>query len=223
MQGDLAVERMCQLAQVSRAGFYRYLRRRSQSEEEVAVRSAVQSVVIEHHWRYGYRRVTAELRARGMIVNHKRVVRVMREDNLLAVRKEWFRPVAHSLRAVRIYLNLASRMTVSGPNQLWAADITYIRLACEFVYLAVVLDVFSRKVVGWALDRSLRARLPLHALERATANRRPPPGVVHHSDQGVQYACREYVERLRHHGMLPSMSRPANPRTHTTMQHARVF
>ena len=218
LQGDLSVERMCQLAQVSRAGFYRYLRCRWQDEEEVAVRSAVQTVVIEHRWRYGYRRVTAELRARGMIVNHKRVVRVMREDNLLAVRQGWFRPVVHSLRTVRIYLNLASRMTLSGPNQLWAADITYIRLACEFVYLAVVLDVFSRKVVGWALDRGLRARLPLYALERAIANRRPPPGLVHHSDQGVQYACREYVERLRHYGMLPSMSRPANPYDNATCE-----
>src|SRR6202050_2075391 len=153
-----------------------------------------------------------------MIVNHKRVVRVMREDNLLAVRQEWFRPVVHSLRTVRIYLNLASRMTLSGPNQLGAADITYIRLACEFVYLAVVLDVFSRKVVGWAIDRGLRAQLPLYALERATANRRPPPGLVHHSDQGVQYACREYVERLRHYGMLPSMSRPANPYDNATCE-----
>src|ERR1700683_2130850 len=113
-----------------------------------------------------------------MIVNHKRVVRVMREDNLLAVRQEWFRPVVHSLRTVRVYLNLAGRMTLSGPNQLWTADITYIRLACEFVYLAVVLDIFSRRVVGWALGRSLRAQLPLCALERAMADRRPPPGVV---------------------------------------------
>src|SRR6204780_2256212 len=109
-------------------------------------------------------------------------------------------------------------MTLLGPNQLWVADITYIRLACEFVYLAVVLDVFSRKVVGWALDRGLRARLPLYALERAIANRRPPPGLVHHSDQGVQYACREYVERLRHYGMLPSMSRPANPYDNATCE-----
>ena len=208
MQGDLAVERMCQLAQVGRAGFYRYLQCGWQGEEEVAVRSAVQSVVIGHRWRYGYRRVTAELRAQGMIVNHKRIARIMREDNLLTVQRDWLRPADHSLRAARIYLNLANRMSVLGPNQLWVADITYIRLTREFVYLAVVLDAFSRKVIGWVLGRSLKAQLPVCALGRAIANRRPPPGVVHHSDQGVQYASREYLQKLKEHGMLPSMSRP---------------
>jgi putative transposase len=218
LQGGLGVERMCQLGQVSRAGFYRYLQRGWQSEEEVALRSVIQDIVLEHRWRYGYRRVAAGLRAQGMIVNHKRIARLMREDNLLALRQEWFRPEDHSLRAVRIYLNLANRMTLSGPNQLWAADITYIRLRCEFVYLAVMLDVFSRKVIGWALRRSLKAQLPLCALERAIANRRPPPGVVHHSDQGVQYTCREYVQKLRDHQMLPSMSRPANPYDNATCE-----
>src|SRR3984893_13300012 len=110
------------------------------------------------------------------------------------------------------------RMTLLGPNQLWVADITYIRLACEFVYLAVVLDVFSRKVIGWALGRTLKAQLPICALERAIANRRPPPGVVHHSDQGVQYACSEYMQKLREHGMLPSMSRPSNPYDNATCE-----
>jgi putative transposase len=158
------------------------------------------------------------LRAQGMIVNHKRIARLMREDNLLALRQEWSRPEDHSLRAVRIYLNLANRMKLSGPNQLWAAEITYIRLRCEFVYLAVMLDVFSRKVIGWALGRTLKAQLPLCALERAIANRRPPPGVVHHSDQGVQYACREYLQKLRDHQMLPRMSRPANPYDNATCE-----
>ena len=211
LQGKLTVGRMCHLAQVTRAGFYRYLQRGWQSEEEVALRSAIQSVVIEHRWRYGYRRVTAELRSQGMIANRKRIARIMREDNLLAVRQGWSRPRDHSPRAARIYLNLANRMTLLGPNQLWAADITYIRLAREFVYLAVVLDVFSRKISGWASGRSLTAQLPLCALERAIADRRPPPGVVHHSDQGVQYASREYMQKLSNHRMLPSMSRPANP------------
>ncbi len=109
-------------------------------------------------------------------------------------------------------------MTLSGPNQLWAADITYIRLASEFVYLAVVLDVFSRKVVSWALARNLKAQLPLSALERAVANRRPPSGVVHHSDRGVQYVCREYMEKLRHYRMLPIVSRPANPYDNATCE-----
>jgi putative transposase len=209
---------MCRLADVSRAGFYRYLRGRSRVEEEMTIRSAVQDIVLEHRWRYGYRRVTAELRAQGMSVNHKRIARIMQQDNLLAVRLEWFQSGQQDIRAARIYLNLANRMTLSGVNQLWAADITYIRLACEFVYLAVVLDVFSRKVVGWALGRSLKAQLPLCALERAIANRRPPPGVVHHSDQGVQYACQEYMEKLRDHQMLPSMSRPSNPYDNATCE-----
>jgi len=217
LQGHLSVERMCRLADVSRAGFYRYLRGRSRVEEEITIRSAVQDIVLEHRWRYGYRRVTAELRAQGMAVNHKRIARIMQQDNLLAVRLEWLRPGQH-IRAARIYLNLANRMTLSGLNQLWAADITYIRLACEFVYLAVVLDVFSRKVIGWALGRSLKARLPVCALQRAIANRRPPPGVVHHSDQGVQYACQEYMEKLRDHQMLPSMSRPSNPYDNATCE-----
>ena len=135
LQGNLGVERMCQLAEVSRAGFYRYLRRGWQWEEEVALRSTVQDVVIDHRWRCGYRRVTEELRARGMIVNHKRIARIMREDNLLVVRQDRSRPRGHTLRAARVYLNLAKRMTLLGPDQLWVADITYIRLACEFVYL----------------------------------------------------------------------------------------
>jgi putative transposase len=218
LQGHLTIERMCQLAQVSRASFYRFWANGWSSEEEMAVRSAVQNIVIQHRWRYGYRRVTAELRAQGISVNHKRVARIMREDNLLSVRKEWFRAPAASLRLARVHLNLANRMTLSGPNQLWAADITYIRLVSEFVYLAVVLDVFSRKVVGWELERSLKSRLVVSALERAIANRRPPPGVVHHSDQGAQYACREYMERLQFHRMLPSVSRPANPYDNATCE-----
>jgi transposase InsO family protein len=109
-------------------------------------------------------------------------------------------------------------MTLLGLNQLWVADITYIRLACECVYLAVVLDVFSRKVIGWALGRSLKAQLPICALERAIASRKPPPGVVHHSDQGVQYACSQYMQKLWEHGMLPSMSRPANPYDNATCE-----
>jgi putative transposase len=218
LQGSIGVERMCQLAEVSRAGFYRYLRRGWQWEEEVALRSTVQDVVIDHRWRYGYRRVTEELRARGMIVNHKRIARIMREDNLLVVRQDRSRPRGHTLCAARVYLNLAARLKLLGPNQLWVADITYIRLACEFVYLAVVLDVFSRKVIGWALGRSLKAQLPICALERAIANRRPPPGVVHHSDQGVQYACSQYMQKLWEHGMLPSMSRPSNPYDNATCE-----
>jgi putative transposase len=218
LQGSLSIERMCYLAQVGRAGFYRYLRGGWPAEEELILRSVVQEIVLEHQWRYGYRRVTAELRQRGMIVNHKRVARIMNEDNLLAVRQERFSAVQSSVRAAGIYLNLASRMRLSGPNQLWIGDITYIRLNGEFVYLAVILDAFSRKVIGWSLGRTLQSRLPIRALENAIANRQPPQGVVHHSDQGVQYACRHYMQVLREHGMLPSMSRPGNPYDNATCE-----
>jgi transposase InsO family protein len=136
---------------------------------------------------------------------------MMKEDNLLAVQPRAFIQTTDSQHEWDIYLNLAGRMKLTGVDQLWVADITYIRLKAEFVYLAVILDVFSRKVVSWALERTLAARLPIAALERAVAEREPPPGLVHHSDRGVQYACKEYAEILREHQMIPSMSRPANP------------
>ena len=211
MQGKLSIERMCQIAGVSRAGFYRTLQERAPTEEDMDVRSEIQKIFAEHKRRYGYRRVNAELRRRGMVVNHKRVARLMRQDNLLAVQPKAFVVTTESDHDLEVYLNLASRMKLTGVNQLWVADITYIRLKQEWVYLAVVLDAFSRKVVGWELDRNLTARLPIAALEKAIADRQPPPGVVHHSDRGVQYASGDYVGLLRKHSMIPSMSRPANP------------
>jgi len=135
----------------------------------------------------------------------------MREDNLLAVQPRAFIVTTDSRHELEVYLNLAGRMRLTGVNQLWVADITYIRLHREFVYLAVILDAYSRKVVGWELDRTLAARLVIAALQKALAERKPPPGLVHHSDRGVQYACDEYVRILNKHGMIPSMSRPANP------------
>jgi len=205
VQGSLSVERMCGVAAVSRASFYRWLEPSMPVEEEMEVRAAVQSVALEHRGRYGYRRVTRELRRRGMIVNHKRVARLMREDNLLAVQPRAWVATTNPGHELEVYLNLAVRMKVTGINQLWVADITYIRLAAEFVYLAVVLDKFSRKVVGWALGRTLAA------LEQAIEQRQPPPGLVHHSDRGLQYASREYGQLLLLHHITPSMSRPANP------------
>ena len=211
LQGSLSIERMCQLAQVSRAGFYRSLQERLPVKEEMEVRSTIQQIVLEHRRRYGYRRVTAELRRRGLIVNHKRVARLMREDNLLAVQPRAFVVTTDSKHQLEVYLNLASRMKLTGINQLWVADITYIRLQSEFVYLAVILDGFSRKVVGWALERTMATRLTRSALEQAIAARQPAPGLVHHSDRGLQYASNEYVQVLLTHQMIPSMSRPANP------------
>src|SRR5690348_8545258 len=191
LQGSLSIERMCQLAQVSRAHFYRSLQERLPVKEELEVRSTIQQIVLEHRRRYGYRRVTAELRRRGLVVNHKRVARLMREDNLLAIQPRAWVQTTDSDHELKVYLNLAARMQLTGINQLWVADITYIRLRTEFVYLAVVLDAWSRKVVGWALGRSLAAQLTVVALEHAIAQRQPLPGLVHHSDRGSQYACRE--------------------------------
>jgi putative transposase len=211
MQGSLSIERMCQIGQVSRASFYRSFQREKPTEEDMEVRSEIQKIFLENRRRYGYRRVTIELRKRGMVVNHKRVARIMREDNLLAVQPRAFVVTTDSDHEFEVYLNLASRMELTGLNQLWVADITYIRLRREFVYLAVILDAYSRKVVGWALDRTLAARLAIQALTDAITRRQPPPGLVHHSDRGVQYAADEYVRILEKHQILPSMSRPANP------------
>jgi putative transposase len=202
---------MCQLAEVSRAGYYRRFREQAPEEEAMEVRAAVQQVALEHRRRYGYRRVTAELRRRGLAVNHKRVARLMQEDNLLAVRRKGWVATTNSGHELRVYWNLARRMELNAPDQLWVADITYIRLSREFVYVALVVDGFSRRAVGWALERTLQTRLAVHALEMAIAQRRPRPGLVHHSDQGIQYASAEYAALLIQHGMTPSMSRPSNP------------
>lgn len=210
-QGGLRIERMCQLAQVSRAGFYRSLQEAQPVEEAMMVRAKIQEIALAHRRRYGYRRITAELRRQGLLVNHKRVARLMREDHLLAVQPRAFVVTTDAQHDLEVYLNLARRLTLTGINQLWVADITYIRLRTEFVYLAVLLDGYSRKVVGWALQPTLATRLPLGALQQALATRQPPPGIVHHSDRGVQYASGEYVQLLQHHHMIPSMSRPANP------------
>jgi putative transposase len=211
LQGSLSIERMCQLAQISRAGFYRYLQGRAPEEEDMTLRSAIQEIALKHGRHYGYRRITAELRRRGIMVNHKRVARLMQADNLLTIQNRELQQVTGSDQELEVYLNLARRMNVCGPNQLWIADITYIRLKAEFVYLAVILDAFSRKVVGWSLDRSLQARLPTSALQKAIISRQPPPGLVHHSDQGVQYRCGGYLRVLQDHRMVASISRPGYP------------
>jgi transposase InsO family protein len=202
---------MCRWAEVSRAGFYRYFKRQQPREEEQQVRAAIQQVVIENRNRYGYRRVTRELRYRGMVVNHKRVARIMKKDNLLAVQRRAFVLTTEPNHEFEVYMNLAKRMKLTGINQLWVADITYIELGREFVYLAIILDAFSRMVVGWALERTLSTRLCIAALEKALAARKPPAGLVHHSDRGVQYASKAYIDLLRANQMQPSMSRPANP------------
>jgi len=208
----LSVEKMCQVAVVSRAGYYRSYAEQCPEEEEMAVRSLIQKIVVEHRRRYGYRRVWFELNHKmGMVVNHKRVLRLMRGDNLLALQRKQFVMTTDSNHSLEIAFNLARRMKLTGVNQLWVADITYIRLSREFVFLAVVMDAYSRKVVGWDLSRSLSSGLALRALKQAIVMRQPSPGLVHHSDRGAQYASREYVELLEKHQMVASMSRPGNP------------
>jgi transposase InsO family protein len=211
-QGEFTVERMCALAGVGRAGYYRHWRASAPRQEETAVRDAVQRAALANR-RYGYRRVTQELHRCGLVVNHKRVLRLMRQDNLLCLRRRPFVPLTtdsrHEWRAVP---NLTRGLVLSGIDQLWVADITYLRLLEEFAFLAVVLDAFSRRVIGWALEEHLRTSLAISALEMALRARRPRPGsLIHHSDRGVQYACREYTARLEAHDIQPSMSRIGNP------------
>jgi putative transposase len=201
---------MCELASISRAGFYRDWLQREPSEAEMAIRDAVQEAALRHR-RYGYRRITPTVQRAGVLVGQWVVRRILRSDNLLAVRKRKFVVTSDSQHGYTVYPNLAQYVRVSGVNQLWVADITYVRLGREFVYLAVVLDVYSRRVVGWSLGRSLQSQLPLAALRSATASRQPGKGLVHHSDRGSQYACEEYVKELEGAGMVISMSRPARP------------
>jgi transposase InsO family protein len=203
---------MCWLAGVNRAGYYRHWRGSAPRQEETAVRDALQRVALANR-RYGYRRIAAQLRRDGFVVNHKRVLRLMRQDNLLCLRRRPFVPVTtNSRHDWRIVPNLARGLVPSGLDQLWVADITYVRLLEEFAYLAVVLDAFSRRVIGWALDTHLRASLATAALGMAIAARRPAAGsLIHHSDRGVQYACCEYVALLAAYAIKPSMSRLGDP------------
>jgi putative transposase len=174
------------------------------------LRSEIQNIALQ--WpAYGYRRVHAELVRRGWEVNRKRVLRWMQTDNLLCLRRRRFILTTDSKHGLPIYPNLARTMALTGINQLWVADITYIRLQIEFVYLAVILDAFSRRCIGWAMLRTLEATLVLEALRMALSLRRPGPGLVHHSDRGVQYASHDYVALLREHNVRISMSRVGTP------------
>jgi len=211
-QGELTVERMCALAGVNRAGYYRGWRASAPRQEETAARDVIQRVALANR-RYGYRRIAAQLRRDGFAMNHKRVLRLMRRDNLLCLRKRPFVPVTTDSRHEwRIVPNLARGLVPTGLDQLWVADITYVRLAEDFAFLAVLLDAFSRRVIGWALDMHLRASLATAALRMAIEARQPVPGtLIHHSDRGVQYACSEYTVLLEAHDIQPSMSRVGNP------------
>ena len=211
-QGNPTIARMCMLAGVSRAGYYRHFEASAPRQEETGVRDAIQRLALANR-HYGYRRIAALLRREGFVVNHKRVLRLMREDNLLCLRKRSFVPVTTCSRHEwRVVPNLARGLVTTGLDQLWVADITFVRMQEGFAFLAIVLDAFSRRVVGWALDTHLQASLAIEALNMAIAARRPAPGsLIHHSDRGVQYACGDYAAVLEAYGIQPSMSRVGNP------------
>jgi putative transposase len=210
--GELTIERMCTLAAVSRAGYYRFCTPSADTDEqESQLRDAIRREAMESR-DYGYRRVTRALRDQGWEVNHKRVARLMREDGLLAIRKRRFVPqTTDSGHDFEVALNVARRLIPTAINQLWVADITYVRLGRVDVFLAVVMDAYSRRIVGWDLAPKINTELTLTALRKAIESRQPAPGLIHHSDRGVQYASVAYVDTLLQHGMIPSMSRPGNP------------
>ena len=204
------MSRMCKAADVSRSGYYRFIKPGEDRAEEMELRDTIQKIAIQMP-AYGYRRITAELGRRHWVVNRKRVLRIMREDNLLCLRRRSFVRTTNSDHKLPIYPNLAKDLRVSGLNQLWVADITYIRLMHEFVYLAVILDSFSRRVIGWALGRTLESDLAVDALRMAIKGGRVQPGLIHHSDRGSQYASRVYTDLLEERGIRISMSRRGNP------------
>ncbi len=207
---QLTIQRMAELGGVSRSSFYRFDDTAAAVETDMDVRDEIHRIALQ--WpTYGRPRITKELQRRGWKVNHKRVGRILREDNLLCLRKRKFVVTTDSNHGRKIYPNLAKDMELTGIDQLWVADITYIRLEEEFVYLAVILDAFSRRVIGWALDRTMEDELTLTALQMALDQRKPGSGLTHHSDRGAQYASHDYTDVLKQRGIAISMSRKGNP------------
>ncbi len=207
----LTVQRMVKLAQVSRASFYRFDENaESGPDPDMDLRDTIQRTALK--WpSYGRRRITADLRRQGWTVNSKRVYRLMRKDNLLCVRTRKFVVTTDSNHGRKVYPNLAATMVLTGMDQLWRADITYVRLREEFVFVAVILDAYSRRAIGWALHRTMEDSLTLSALRMALSRRAVGPDLVHHSDRGSQYASGAYTDLLKENGIAISMSRKGNP------------
>ena len=207
----LSIERMVKLGRVSRSGFYRFDENAEPGPDpHMDLRDDIQRIALA--WpSYGRPRITAELRHQGWTVNPKLVYRLMREDNLLCVRRRKFVVTTDSKHTRKVYPNLARGMILTATDQLWRADITYIRLRDEFVFLAVILDAYSRRVIGWALDRTMEGSLTLTALRMALSRRVVEAGLTHHSDRGSQYASNDYTDLLKANGIAISMSRKANP------------
>lgn len=206
----LTVRDLCALTGVGRTWYYTHPSEETVAARDTALRDAIERLVLAFPG-YGYRRVTHALRRDGWTVNHKRVLRVMRQESLLCQLKARFIVTTDSAHGLRTYPNLVHALVVSRLDQVWVADITYVRLPTGFVYLAAVLDAYSRRCVGWWLSRRIDTDLALAALDQALTARQPPPGLIHHSDRGVQYASAAYVERLTDTGALVSMSAVGNP------------
>ncbi len=206
----LSVTQMCAALEITRADYYRHQSSHSKVDADLELRDLIQHLALEMS-AYGYRRITHELKRRGHLVNHKRVLRLMRADNLLCLRKKRFTRTTDSCHPFVVYPNLVPALIITGIDQLWEASITYIRVQREFIYLAVILDAFSRRCIGWHLDRTLESDMAISALKMAIASRMIQPGLVHHSDRGVQYASAGYTNLLKEHGILISMSRRGNP------------
>ena len=213
---QFSISQSCWALGVSRSGYCKWLKRRevnqSDDSENMALRNEIQEIALEFP-RYGYRRITAELQYRGYAVNQKRVLRLMRQDNLLCLKRR-FKPVTtDSSHGLPVYPNLLKSTKITGLNQVWASDITYVQLLHEHIYLAVILDLSSRRCIGWELSRNMGSQLTMNALAKALRDRwtESTTGLIHHSDQGVQYASRDYVDCLKKHNIQISMARKGNP------------
>ncbi len=208
---QLSIERLCGLCSVSRSWYYERTSRPESTQEETALRDQIECIILEFPG-YGYRRVTHALAREGMAVNHKRVLRIMREESLLChLKKRFVIRTTDSRHGLPVYPNVLTDAVLTAPDQAWVADLTYIRLRSAFVYLACILDAFSRRCVGWHLSRDMTTQLTLAALRQAIAERHPQPGLIHHSDRGVQYASHDYVEQLQQLGAQISMSSVSKP------------
>ncbi len=216
----LSVNKTCNALQISKSGFYYWQNKIPKEDNNKKIIKEIHRIALEFPF-YGYRRVTVELRNRNKPANHKKVLKMMREEELICRRKKRFKPVTtQSDHNLKVYLNLAKNLNVTGLNQLWLADITYINLGAGFVYLAAIIDLFSRKCIGWSLSRYIDTQLTLDALNMAIAGRRKfdLSKLVHHSDRGVQYAAENYIKRLLEIGAQISMSRKGNPYDNAWME-----
>ena len=207
---ERAIRALGEAVGLSRSTIFRHWHSSVSATDELELRGQIQKIALEMR-SYGYRPITKELHRRGVRANHKRVLRLMRADNLLCLRRVAFVRTTDSNHSLTVYPNLAREVVLSNINQLWVADITYIRLRREFVYLAVILDAYSRRCIGWALSRHIDTELTLAALRMALQTRNIQPGLMHHSDRGVQYASKDYVALLQEHKIQISMSRTGNP------------